>query len=254
MKGSDRRSPDLQPTSEKPGLSLRAVFLDLGNTLLRERVSRAELYATEARAAGLDASTEDMAGCMARAHASLPRELAGAFRYSDAWFLAFQRRVFVDELGLDPRHLPALSARLFARFEDPGTFLLYPGARELLVALRGGGLRIGLISNWSQRLPHLLDALELTPFFDFVLGSAVERMEKPEPAIFQAALAHVRFPADRCLHAGDDVERDARGALRAGIRAVLVDHAGHVDSVAALPCPVVSSLAQLQELILGTRS
>lgn len=230
------------------------MFLDLGNTLLRERVSRAELYAAEARVAGLDKSAEDLAGCMARAHASLPRDLAGAFRYSDPWFRAFQRRVFVEELGLDPAHFAALSERLFARFEDPDTFLLYPGARELLAALRGNGLRVGLISNWSQRLPRLLDALDLTRSFDFVLGSANVRMEKPEPAIFQAALQLARIPADRCLHAGDDVERDAHGALRAGIRGVLVDHAGHLDSVATLPCPVVSSLAQLQELILGARS
>ncbi len=232
-------------------MPLAAVFLDLGNTLLCERTSRAELYAAEARGAGLDADAEQLAACMARAHAGLPRELAGAFRYSDAWFRAFQRRVFVEELGLEPARFEALSARLFARFEDPGTFRLFPGARELLAALRARDLRIGLISNWSERLPRLLDAFDLTQSFDFVLGSAAARMEKPERAIFQAALERARAPADRCLHAGDDVERDARGALRAGIQAVLVDHGARIDEVAGAPCPVVTSLAQLQERILG---
>lgn len=231
-------------------MSLAAVFLDLGNTLLTERPARADLYAEEARRVGLTIGSAEMHALMARAHGALPREIGSAFRYSDAWFRAFQRRIFVDDLGLEESRFDGLSARLFARFEDARSFVLYPGARELLAGLRAHGLKVGLVSNWSERLPRLLRALELAPAFDFVLCSAELRLEKPERAIFDAALRRAGAPAECCLHAGDHVDRDARGALDAGIPAVLVDHAGRFGPAERALCPVVSNLGELRDLIL----
>lgn len=231
-------------------MPLAAVFLDLGNTLLVERPSRAEIYSEEGRRAGLNAGEAEMRALMVRAHAAMPREIGAAFRYSDGWFRAFQRRIFVAELGLAEARFDELSARLFARFEDARSFVLYPGARELLEVLRAHGLVLGLISNWSARLPRLLRALALDQAFDFVLCSAELRLEKPERAIFEAALGRAAVPAARCLHAGDHVERDALGALGAGIPAVLVDHEGRLGEAERRLCPVVRSIAELQDLIL----
>jgi len=231
-------------------MPLAAVFLDLGGTLLAERPGRAELYAEEGRRLGLRAGADEMSELMARSHAALPRELSNAFRYSDDWFRAFQRRIFVAELGLAEARFDELSARLFARFEDAGSFVLYPGARELLGGLRARGLVLGLISNWSARLPRLLRALALDRAFDFVLCSAELRMEKPERAIFELAVRRAGAPAGHCLHAGDQVRRDALGALDAGIQAVLVDHEGRLGAAERALCPVVSDLAALQDLIL----
>jgi putative hydrolase of the HAD superfamily len=232
-------------------MSVAAVFLDLGGTLLREVPSRAEIYAEEARQAGLALSAAEMGTSMARAHAALPREIGGAFRYSDPWFRAFQWRIFVEEQGLAPERFPQLSERLFARFEAAATFRLQPGTHALLAALRAERLRIGLVSNWSERLPRLLRALELDSAFDFVLGSASVRLEKPDPALFALAVARAGVPPERCLHAGDHVERDALGALRAGLEAVLVDHEGRLGAPERALCPVVGSLGELRDLILA---
>jgi putative hydrolase of the HAD superfamily len=232
-------------------MPLAAVLLDFGGTLVREVPSRAEIHAEEARRAGLIVSVEAMRASLERAHASLPREVEGAFRYSEAWFRAFQRQVFVHELGLPPERLDALSARLFARFESARTFELYPGARALLAALRARGLCLGLVSNWSTRLPRLLAALGLGPAFDFVLCSAEERLEKPERALFARAVARAGAPAEHCLHAGDRLDLDVRGAQAAGLSAVLVDHAGRAGPAERAVCPVVGSLAELQDLILA---
>ena len=231
-------------------MRLAAVFLDLGNTLLRERQSRAALYAEEGRRHGLAVDPEEMSILMARAHEVLPREIDGNFRYSDAWFRAFQRWIFVARLGLAEERFEGLSRSLFVRFEDPHTFALYPGARELLAGLRERGLALGLISNWSARLPRLLAALGLDRSFDFVVCSAEVRAEKPERAIFEAALERGGTPAPRCLHAGDHVERDARGALAVGMQAVLVDHGRRLGAAERELCPVVESLAELRDLIL----
>ena len=231
-------------------MPLSAAFLDLGNTLLSEHPGRPAIYTEAARAHGVTVDPARMAQLMAELHTQLPRELDGAYRYSDAWFRAFQRRLFVDELGLDARELPALSQELFARFEDPGTFVLYPGARELLESLRTRGLVLGLISNWSARLPRLLEALDLARSFDFVLGSASERLEKPDPELFRRALARAGVPAADALHAGDRIDRDVQGALAVGLQVLLVDHERKLEGSTNLPCPVVSSLFELRDRIL----
>jgi len=231
-------------------MSLAAVFLDLGNTLLHERPSRAEIYAEVAVSRGATVDARRMAELMARAHAELPLQLDGVFRYSDAWFRKFQERIFVEELGLAGEGFRALSDELFARFQDARTFVFYPGARELLAALRARGLVLGLISNWSERLPGLLAALELDRAFDFVLGSAAERLEKPDPRLFRSALRRAGVEPGDALHAGDDPTRDARGALAVGIPAVLVDHARRLGAEERALCPTVTSLQELGELIL----
>ncbi len=224
---------------------LRAVFLDVGNTLVHERPSRFEIYAQTARAHGLEVATERMDALMREAHRDLPREIDGAWRYTDRWFEAYLERIFCEGLGLEPARLAPLSRELFARFSDPATFALHAGALELCDALRARGLALGIVSNWSPRLPRLLEHLGLAARADFVLCSALERAEKPDEEIFRRALARAGVRADEALHAGDDLEKDFRGARRAGLRAVLVDHSAR----AAGETPRVHSLPELGEWI-----
>lgn len=231
-------------------MALEAVFLDLGDTLVTERTSRAAVYAAVARAHGLAVQEEELGPAMTRAHAALPQRLVdGSFRYSDGWFRAFQRQVFAD-FALPEARFEALSRDLFAAFEDARTFRLHDGARELVATLRARGLVVGLISNWSARLGPLLEALGLAQAFDVVLGSAELELEKPDPRLFRLALERARVAPERALHAGDRLDLDVEGARAAGLRAVLVDHAGRLDP-ARLPCPRVRTLRELQDRILS---
>ncbi|MBI5364926.1 MAG: HAD-IA family hydrolase [Planctomycetes bacterium] len=230
-------------------MALRALFLDVGNTLLTERPSRFELYAAAARGHGLAVTEAEMNAMMRRAHHELPREIGGAWRYTDRWFEAYIERIFHGYLGVPRGELAPLANELFAHFSRAETFALFPGALELVERARALGLRVGIVSNWSTRLPLLLDRLDLSRRFDFVVCSAVERMEKPDRAIFEHALALARVAPEEALHAGDDLERDVLGAQRAGLRSVLVDHArAHADWNASF-APRVTSLAELAELV-----
>lgn len=226
-------------------MTLKAVFIDVGNTLLYEKPSRFEIYAQGARRRGLTLTAQEMHQLMRRAHQELPREIGGAFRYTDGWFTAYIQRIFHEYLGLSKGELSSLKEELFGRFAQPETFALYPGGLELLDGLRRQSLLIGVVSNWSARLPRLLEDLGLASRFDFVLCSAIERVEKPDPAIFERALALAGVGADEALHAGDDVEKDLVGAQRVGLRAVLVDHAGRWSG----EHPRVGDLFELGELV-----
>ena len=59
------------------------------------------------------------------------------------------------------------SEHSWTRFEQPTTFRLYPGAVELLRTVRELGLTLGIISNWSARLPRVLAAVGIDSWFDF---------------------------------------------------------------------------------------
>lgn len=223
-------------------MPLKSVFIDAGNTLLYEMPSRAAIYAEAAREAGFCVTDEEMAASMHRAHEALPRVVGGAYRYSDAWFEAFIARIFGEELGLARDAVAGIAGTLFARFSDPRSFRLFPGATELFDGLRALGLRVGVISNWSPRLPALIEGLGLGPRVDFVLASAAERCEKPDASIFQRALARAKVGPREALHAGDHLLKDVEGARGAGIEAVLVDHGRRA---ADAPVPRVESLGGL---------
>jgi putative hydrolase of the HAD superfamily len=234
-------------------MTLEAVFIDAGNTLLYEKPSRFEIYAQAARRRGFRLSTERMTGLMRQAHRELPREIDGAFRYSEGWFTSYIERIFHGGLGLSRSEMPTIREELFARFAHPGTFHLYPGGMELLDALRARGLAVGIVSNWSQRLPAILVGLGLSDRLDFVLASAIERVEKPEAEIFARACERAGVSPSEALHAGDDVQKDVLGARNAGLHAVRVDHAAGpragFASDPATGAPLVGSLSELSQWI-----
>ena len=233
-------------------MPLKAVFIDAGNTLLYENPSRFEIYARAARGRGVSISTERMTGLMRTAHRELPREIDGAFRYSEDWFSAYIRFIFHDSLGLSSEELPGVSSEIFSRFADARTFRLFPGALELLEGLRRRGKRLGIISNWSQRLPSILAGLGVGERVDFVMASAIERLEKPEPEMFRRACARVDVAPGEALHAGDDARKDVEGAREAGLSSVRVDHgraAGGIAEDSETGAPLVGSLFELSDWI-----
>lgn len=228
-------------------MTLKAVFLDAGRTLVTERSSRAALYADAAQQRGLDIDEARMARCMSDARHQLPRVLNGAFRFSETWFEAFIQFIFVERLGLAEADLPELTAELLARFSDPREFRLYPDSRELLADLARSGLFVGILSNWSERLEELFEGLGIADAVDGFVVSSIVRAEKPEAAIFEAALELAGVPASAALHAGDEPELDYAGARAAGLRAILVDHDRSRPDFAG---ERVTSLAELRARIL----
>jgi FMN phosphatase YigB (HAD superfamily) len=201
-------------------LHLRAVLLDAGGTLIREREPRRALYAAAAAEEGRPLEPGAMGILMERAHGALPRVVDGHFRYSQGWFGRFIERIFGGDLGLDRAAVARVRSRLLERFADPAGFVALPGSRELLAAQRRRGRAICVVSNWSEALPGIVSGLGLE--VDHVVVSAIERCEKPEPEIFRRALARAGAAPHQALHAGNDGARDVNGAHAAGILGVLV--------------------------------
>lgn len=227
---------------------IRAVFLDAGNTLFTERRPRAAIYATVARAHLSRVSQEDASEWMARVLAELPASVDGSFRYSLAWFRAFNERV-LTACGVPEKRLAKAHDELVRRFGDPKTYKVFPEVEAALAELTARGIQVGIVSNWSERLPELCRGLGLTEHVRFILSSAEMRSEKPDRAIFERALFRAGVPAEATLHVGDHFERDVRGALQAGLRAALIDRSGTGPQAVREGVPVLRDLKDLLALL-----
>ncbi len=153
-------------------------------------------------------------------------------------------RVLREHLG--PAAAGADLGRVADVLLDALRFQAHADAAPALSSLRARGLRLAVVSNWDIGLGGLLDRLGLGAHLDAVVTSAAAGAAKPDPRVFQRALARLHCSAATALHVGDRMHEDVAGARAAGVRAVLLDrHAGPAPSGVA----TVRGLAELDALI-----
>ena len=71
--------------------------------------------------------------------------------------------------------------------------------------------------------------------------------EKPDPAVFLAALSKANVEASEAIHVGDQRRSDVVGAQRVGIHPVLLDRGGwHKD---IMDCVRINNLNELESLL-----
>jgi putative hydrolase of the HAD superfamily len=173
-----------------------------------------------------------------------PAEVGAALRREMAFYRAEHHRA-ADRAGLEALRddcarvlagaLPAAAAlpaaEVRAALLEGLRFRVFPEVPGALDALRAAGTRLVVVSNWDVSLHDVLEDTGLAGRFDAVLTSAEEGVAKPDGELFRRALERAGgiAPAD-ALHAGDDPRTDVRGALAAGLRAVLVDRTGRAQA------------------------
>ena len=117
--------------------------------------------------------------------------------------------------------------------------------------LRAAGLQLVVVSNANGRLRHLFDRIGLTDRVDVLFDSFEEGVEKPDPRLFEIALARSGAARETTVHVGDLYYVDVVGARAAGLQAVLIDPARLYDGV---DCPRIHALPELCELLGASRS
>ncbi|HEY5742404.1 MAG TPA: HAD-IA family hydrolase, partial [Terrimicrobiaceae bacterium] len=105
---------------------------------------------------------------------------------------------------------------LYDHFANPGVWVLYDDAVRCLDRL-AGRFRLAVISNFDGRLRRVLEDLGVAQSFEQLFISSEMGCEKPDQEIFRRALKVMDVEPGKCLHAGDDPERDWTGAAAAGI-------------------------------------
>ena len=125
---------------------------------------------------------------------------------------------------------------------------LYEDVVPTLQGLRDAGFKLGIVSNWDTPLDPLLERLGIVDYFDAIVAShdARVRSEKPDPHIFNYALAAVGVSAEETVHIGDTYEADIVGARNVGIRPILLDREG---TQVGRWGETIQSLAELPEML-----
>ena len=142
--------------------------------------------------------------------------------------------------GTDPR---PYVARLKAYWSSP---TLQPDAAQALASL---DIPVCCVSNADTE--DLLSAIERHGLrFDYVLTSEDARCYKPEPAIFERALAEVGVSPEHAIHAGDSLHADVGGAAALGITTAWICRDGRIyDIGSARPDYKLRSLLELRDIV-----
>ena len=145
-----------------------------------------------------------------------------------------------------------LAEALFASFSDPASYQLFDDVRPALEELAGRGLTLGVVSNFEPWLADILALQEIDHLFATVAISGVLGVAKPDPGIFEAALAEAGADPSATVHVGDQPANDVAAARAVGITPVLIDR------FARYPEPDdahrVEDLRGLVKLVNGQRS
>ncbi len=194
-------------------MQTKAVFLDaLGTTVELEPpwIQLAIELGVEADAGLVAAVRKEMAYYRAHAHEGTDVDALADLRRRCAELLA-------SELGR-----PVTVEQMMASIR----FRAYPDALPAFARLRRRGLTLVCVSNWDISLGEVLGRCGLGDAFDGVVSSAISGHRKPDPAIFDAALALAACTSAEALHVGDSPEEDGAAARAAGIRCLLIDRDG----------------------------
>lgn len=141
------------------------------------------------------------------------------------WWLSVVRNTFRGaDCHAEEDTLDALGYHLIKHFSNANAYELLDESITLLDKLNGKTVKIGVVSNFDERLEGILVELGLRHYFDFVINSYSARVAKPDPRIFQQALnvAGGNISPSEALHIGNDLQKDYLGAKAFGWQSFLV--------------------------------
>jgi putative hydrolase of the HAD superfamily len=129
--------------------------------------------------------------------------------------------------------------------QEEGVIDFAAGLEELLMEL-SQEYKLALLSNsWLEAPRQALRDHGYGRWFDVMICSFDIGIPKPDPKIFQFTLDMLGVRASEAVMVGDSIEADIKGALEAGLGAVLIDD-GFSDWVG----PKIQELDELPDVLL----
>ena len=221
---------------------IRAVFLDVGGVF---HLPTEERMREALRGAGFELPPN----VVARAHYA---GMVGHDRLDGDYVdvMAPYVEEMVRDLAVPAAQVAAAQGALLAALTTPGAWAGHlQESVEQLGALAATGARIAIVSNADGTVEERLreeGVCQVGPgagvSVDAVIDSSSVGIRKPDPRIWDPALAATGARAEESIHVGDSLVTDVGGARAAGIRPIhfdpfrlcaLTDHE-HADSMAAV--------------------
>jgi FMN phosphatase YigB (HAD superfamily) len=216
---------------------VRAIFFDVGNTLLFP--NRSKMLAPIA-----SDRHPTLAEWQARERRT-KREFdqgmqSGKVDHSFWWIF---HSSLLKDIGENASAREALLPELVRNTQNSANWdQILPGTCEALKRI-GQNFRIAVISNADGKIEQVLSRCGIADCFESITDSGIIGIEKPRREIFEAALEAMKARAEESLYIGDVYSVDYVGARDAGMQAVMFDLAGAYRDY---DIPRVESLAQFE--------
>ncbi|MGI5134826.1 MULTISPECIES: HAD family hydrolase [unclassified Streptomyces] len=214
-------------------MAIKGVLFDFSGTLFRIESAESWLRAALAEAgvtlpeAELVRTAEllESAGALAGGsfpEGPLPEDLAALWADRDrsaeahrAAYTGLSRRVPLPD--------PRLHGVLYDRHMRPAAWRLYPDAAEVLGALHGRGVAVGVVSNIGWDLRPVFREHGVDPYVHTYVLSYEHGIQKPDARLFALACDALGVAPQDTLMVGDNRRADG-GAAALGCAVHFVDH------------------------------
>jgi len=196
-----------------------AVLFDLGGTIVKT-ASVPETFRRILNLYGVESSLKEIE----RAHQIAEREISledYKLPYTEFW--AKWNRLILQKLRVR-KDIEELSRVIVEAWWDNADVELYPDVEKTIWKLKEMKVKIGVVTNGFRRdADEVLKRVGLFSVFDVIVG--VDSVGKPKPyrEIFLYATRKIGVLPSRTLFVGDSLEIDYFGALRSGLKALLID-------------------------------
>ncbi|MEZ0482313.1 HAD family hydrolase [Planococcus sp. SSTMD024] len=186
---------------------IQAVLFDLDGTLLNRDASVVSF---------IDDQYERMHGSLGH----IPKDVyAERFIELDRRGYVWKDRVYaqlIQEFGIEQTTMENLLEDYLAHFRFH--CVPFDGLQAMLESLKQQGMKLGIISNGKGKFQmDNIKALGIEKCFDAILISESENLRKPNPRIFDRAMARLNVLPPQSLFVGDHPTSDVEAAKNAGM-------------------------------------
>ena len=199
-------------------MTLTHLFFDAGNTLVYVNLG----FVSEALARrGVSVSTAALWSAEHRVRVELDDPgVVKATNDIGRWNLYFEKILTLSGVG----EVATDVLREMRAYHSKSNLweVVPPEVRTSLDALRGR-FRMSVISNANGTVRDKLERVGLAGYFETILDSHEEGVEKPDPAIFRRAMERTGAMPESSLYVGDMYHIDVAGARAAGMEVFLLD-------------------------------
>ncbi len=223
---------------ERLSIPIKAVFLDVGGVLMLPPLAEASSFLA---AHGVDTSPEAVARCHYHGMLAYDEAPGSGAALSTAYLAGF-----LEAAGLSGERAAAFEAAI----RPVGWQPTIRSSLDALPALAAAGVRLAIVSNSDGTIEARLAAAGVVQVgagpgvsVEAVIDSAAVGVAKPDPRIFELALAACGVGPEAAVHVGDSRRADVAGALAAGIRPL------HMDPFGLCPDPSHEHIRTLGEVL-----